>query len=156
LEGVRAPLYGVPGNHDHWSGADFGQIGRSFAKTGGAWLVDASARLLNGAVNLIGIDRVPDTFALPAGTRNILLMHYPAWVERLGAHRFDLILAGHSHGGQVRLPFFGPLIVPFNVGRYDLGLYQTPAGPLYVGAGIGWFHLPVRFNCRPEITVIEM
>ena len=42
------------------------------------------------------------------------------------------------------------------VGRYDLGLFQTPSGPLYVGAGVGCFYLNLRFNCRPEITVIEM
>jgi len=47
-------------------------------------------------------------------------------------------------------------VVPFGVGRYDLGLFRTAAGPLYVGAGLGWFYLNLRFNCRPEITVIEI
>jgi predicted MPP superfamily phosphohydrolase len=42
------------------------------------------------------------------------------------------------------------------VGRYDLGLFQTPAGLLYVGSGIGWFFANVRFNCRPEIAVFEI
>jgi len=68
----------------------------------------------------------------------------------------SLVLAGHSHGGQVRLPFYGPLIVPFGVGRYDLGWFQTAASPLYDNAGIGYFHLNVRFNCRPEITGFDM
>ncbi len=45
---------------------------------------------------------------------------------------------------------------PFGVGRYDLGLFRTAAGPLYGGAGLGWFYLNVRFNCRPEITVVEL
>jgi uncharacterized protein len=66
------------------------------------------------------------------------------------------MLAGHSHGGQVRLPGIGPLIVPFQVGRYDLGLFQTKAGPLYVSSGIGWFMWKLRFNCRPEIAVFEV
>lgn len=44
----------------------------------------------------------------------------------------------------------------WSVGPYDLGLFQTKAGPLYVNPGIGWFYLPVRFNCRPEITVFEI
>jgi len=61
-----------------------------------------------------------------------------------------------SHGGQVRIPFYGPLMLPFGVNQYDLGLFQTPSGPLYVNAGIGYFHLNVRFNCRPEITVFEI
>jgi uncharacterized protein len=67
-----------------------------------------------------------------------------------------LILAGHSHGGQVRLPFWGALIVPRGVGRYDLGYYKTAGGPLYVNAGIGTYRLPFRFNCRPEITLITI
>jgi predicted MPP superfamily phosphohydrolase len=86
----------------------------------------------------------------------VVLFHYPEWVEKLGQYRFDIALAGHSHGGQVRIPFFGPVITPSDIGRYDLGLFQTASGPLYVGAGLGWFHLKVRFNCRPEITVIEI
>ena len=89
-------------------------------------------------------------------TRNIFLMHYPAWIEKLNGASFDLVLAGHSHGGQVRLPFYGPLFIPFGVGRYDLGLFRTPAGPLYVNPGLGWFPVPIRLNCRPEITVFEI
>ena len=76
--------------------------------------------------------------------------------EKLAGKAYDLVLPGHSHGGQVRLPFYGPVIVPFGVGRYDLGLYRTDSGPLYVNSGIGWYPIPVRFNCRPEITVIEI
>jgi predicted MPP superfamily phosphohydrolase len=66
------------------------------------------------------------------------------------------MLAGHSHGGQVRLPFYGALVIPFGVDDYELGRFDTPAGPLYVGAGIGTFYLDVRFNCRPELTLIEI
>jgi hypothetical protein len=83
-------------------------------------------------------------------------MHYPAWAKKLGGQKFDLMLAGHSHGGQVRIPFYGALITPFGVDGYDLGFYQTPAGPLYVNPGIGWYYVNARFNCRPEITVIEI
>jgi predicted MPP superfamily phosphohydrolase len=51
---------------------------------------------------------------------------------------------------------YGALIVPFGVGEYQLGMYQTHAGPLYVNAGIGYFYMNVRFCCRPEITVVEI
>jgi hypothetical protein len=88
-------------------------------------------------------------------TKNILLLHYPAWVKKLGGQRFDLLLAGHSHGGQVRLPFFGALMLAYGVDEYDRGLFQTPNGPLYVNPGLGWFVTRARFGCRPEITVIE-
>jgi uncharacterized protein len=57
----------------------------------------------------------------------------------------------------VRIPFYGPVVVPFNVGEYDLGLFETKAGPLYVNPGIGYLRdFDFRFNCRPEITVIEV
>lgn len=157
LQGIRAPLYGVPGNHDYWANVDFDVVARSFAATGGQWLMDKEVLLRDGRINLIGATctRAPDVRPRP-GVKNLLLIHYPFWVERLSAVKFDLILAGHSHGGQVRLPFFGAVLVPGGVGRYDLGWFETPAGPLYVGSGIGWFYLNVRFNCRPEITVFEI
>jgi len=157
LREIKAPLYGIPGNHDYWSHADFDVIARTFAATGGKWLMDESVLAAGGKVNIFGAKciRIPQPVLNPA-TKNIMLIHYPEWIEKLADYKFDLVLAGHSHGGQVRLPFYGPPVLGFGVGRYDLGLFQTPSGPLYVGAGIGWFHLPVRFNCRPEITVIEI
>ena len=119
--------------------------------------MDESALACDGQVNIIGVtcNNAPTVQGL-AGVKNILLFHYPAWVEKLSGVKFDAMLAGHSHGGQVRLPFYGPLIVQFGVGQFDMGLYQTPAGPLYVNPGIGCFYLNVRFCCRPEITLIEI
>ena len=159
LSGIKSPLYGVPGNHDYWSRAPFGDIIQCFAATGGAWLLDEQRIIADGKINLSGMARLGPVHPLPAtlpGMKNILLVHYPAWVKRLAGRKFDLVLAGHSHGGQVRIPFYGPVIVPYAVDEYDLGLYQTEAGPLYVTSGIGWFPVPVRFNCRPEITVMEI
>ena len=72
--------------------------------------------------------------------KNILLIHYPVWAKKLGGGQFDLMLAGHSHGGQVRIPFYGAIFLPFGVDEYDLGLFQTNAGPLYVNAGIGYIY----------------
>jgi len=160
LSGLRSPMFGVPGNHDFWSGAAFGPIQQCFAGTGGAWLMDQNRELAGGKINLIGIPCLGQNQPLPPSrpeAKNILLMHYPGWVKNLGDRKFDLMLAGHSHGGQVRLPFYGSVVVPFNVGEYDLGLFQTPAGPLYVNPGIGYLSgFEFRFNCRPEITVIEI
>jgi predicted MPP superfamily phosphohydrolase len=158
LSGIKSPLYGVPGNHDYWSRAPFDVIRKSFSATGGAWLTDEQ-QIIGGKINLIGTTcRGPRQAAMPSGsdTKNILLMHYPAWARKLGDQKYDLILAGHSHGGQVRIPFYGPIIVPYGVDEFDLGLFQTANGPLYVNPGIGWYPVPIRFNCRPEITVIEL
>jgi len=157
MEQIKAPMFGIPGNHDYWSKIDFGAVAKSFASTDGKWLLDESVLVSEGRVQLIGATctKAPNFQPRP-GVKNILLIHYPYWVEQLAGMKFDLILAGHSHGGQVRLPFIGAIMVPGGVGQYDLGMFETPSGPLYVNAGIGYFHLNVRFNCRPEITVFEV
>ena len=61
------------------------------------------------------------------GAKRILLTHYPAVVDSIRGEAYDLILSGHAHGGQVRLPFFGALLVPYGVDGYQLGTYMTPA-----------------------------
>ena len=157
LSGIKSPIYGVPGNHDYWSHADFNEIAKAFRKTGGAWLVDRQITTHDGKVTLHGAGKYPPKNLLPnPNTKNVMLIHYPEWVERLTPNKFDAILAGHSHGGQVRIPFYGPIIVPSCTGKYDLGLFQTESGPFYVSSGIGWFVFDIRFRCRPEIVVFEI
>lgn len=160
LSHIKSPMYGVPGNHDFWSGASFAPIRKCFAATGGAWLMDESREIADGRIHLTGITCLLANEFLPASkphARKIMLMHYPARAKQFGGRRFDLMLAGHSHGGQVRIPFYGSIIVPPGVDEYDLGLFQTRAGPLYVNPGIGYIsNYDFRFNCRPEITVIEI
>ena len=157
IQQIQAPVYGSPGNHDYWSHVSFPEFARVFAATGGAWLVDRSVVLPKHDLELVGM-AVQGIHALapPQANRQVLLMHYPQMASQLQGRRFDLILAGHSHGGQVRLPFLGALIVPHGVGPYDLGYYDTPGGPLYVNAGIGTYRIPLRFNCRPEVTVVTI
>lgn len=160
LSQIKAPLFGVPGNHDFWAGVSFAPIEKCFSGTGGGWLLDQHREIAGGTINLIGLScnrvRQPPLPLNPL-LKNVVLMHYPAWVKNLFSQRFDLVLAGHSHGGQVRIPFFGPLVLPYAVDGYDWGLFQTDAGPLYVNAGIGYIgNYDIRFNCRPEITVIEI
>lgn len=160
LSGIKAPMFGVPGNHDYWSKVSFEPIHRCFNASGGAWLLDDKRQIAAGGINLIGITCSHANQAklpLDSSRKNILLMHYPAWVKKLDGQKFDLMLAGHSHGGQVRIPFYGALVLPFGVDEYDFGLFQTPSGPLYVNSGIGYIsRYNFRFNCRPEITVIEI
>jgi predicted MPP superfamily phosphohydrolase len=159
LRTIKAPMYGVPGNHDFWSKAPFGEIAQCFSASGGAWLMDQPWVTPDGKFTILGaawLSPKRPPLKPHSSTKNIFLMHYPAWVDKLGADKFDLILAGHSHGGQVRVPFYGPVYIPFGVGRYDMGMFKTPSGPLYVNPGLGWFPVPIRFNCRPEITVFEV
>lgn len=159
LAGIKSPLYGVPGNHEYWSQAPFEPIADCFASTGGAWLPDQQRVTADGKLSVIGatcLSAKQPPVRPNATTRNIFLMHYPAWAKRLGPERFDLLLAGHSHGGQVWIPLYGAIHVAYGVDEYVRGLYQTNVGPLYVNPGIGWFWVPIRFNCRPEITVFEL
>jgi predicted MPP superfamily phosphohydrolase len=158
LSGIKSPMYGVPGNHDYSSHVSFDDIGKCFVSTGGRWLVDEQIEIADGKINLIGVARFGPKHPLPipkAEMKNLLMFHYPAWAKRFGDEKFDLMLAGHSHGCQVRIPFYGPIMTPYAVDEYDLGLFQTKSGPLYVTSGIGWYPIPVRFNCRPEIVSIE-
>ena len=154
---IKAPVYGAPGNHDYWCGASFSDYEQAFAATGGAWLVDRNLVLPDYELEIVGSGVKGVRVLKPAqARRRLLLLHYPEMADHLDGARFDLILAGHSHGGQVRLPFLGALFLPLGVGAYDLGLFETKAGPLYVNAGIGTYHVPLRFNCRPEITIVTM
>jgi uncharacterized protein len=158
LQKIKSPLYGVPGNHDYWSHASFGEIEKAFAATGGAWLMDAQATIPDGKVHITGVTCLqgkPAALPPKADGKNIMLLHYPLMAEKV-TQPFDLLLAGHSHGGQVRIPFYGAMIVPYWVGKYQMGMFRVPAGPLYVNPGIGWLVTPIRFNCRPEITVFEI
>jgi uncharacterized protein len=159
MRNIKSPIYGVPGNHDYWSKCDFEPIRKCFAESGGAWLMDQQVRSHDHKLAFTGatcLNWAKKVHSPHRGAKNIMLMHYPLFVEKLPPHKFDLILAGHSHGGQVRIPFVGPLMVPYWVGRYDMGMYQTDAGPLYVNPGIGYIGTSIRFNCRPEITVFEV
>ncbi len=154
---IKAPVYGSPGNHDYRSQSPFPAYREAFAATGGAWLVDRSIVLAPHDLEIVGMGLIGiHALQQPRAARRLLLLHYPLMADTLGGPRFDLILAGHSHGGQVRIPFYGPPFLPWGVGHYDLGLFETPGGPLYVNAGIGTYYIPWRFNCRPEITLVTM
>jgi predicted MPP superfamily phosphohydrolase len=116
---------------------------------------------------LSGVDNItwgtPDLFAaVPPhpGAPVVLLAHEPDYADKVRRHPraplVDLILSGHSHGGQVRLPLIGPLILPPLGKRYVSGHYQLSNIQLYVNRGIGTVSLPFRFDCPPEITELTL
>lgn len=153
---IKRPVYGCPGNWDYVSGANFLDYEKAFRTTGGEWLEDKGVVLAQHELQLIGLGMHGEhVLPPPQPMRRILLVHYPMRADRLD-NRYDLILAGHSHGGQVRIPFFGAIVLPYGVGRYQLGYYESLGGPLYVNAGLGTYMIPVRFNCRPELTVVRL
>ena len=88
----------------------------------------------------------------------ILLSHRPELFETYTNHNIDLVLSGHAHGGQFRLPFIGGLVAP-NQGlfpKYDAGLYTEENTNMLVSRGIGNSILPFRINNRPEVILIEL
>jgi predicted MPP superfamily phosphohydrolase len=97
---------------------------------------------------------------VPAGKFNILLYHYSDLAESLEGLNVDLYLSGHTHGGQIRLPFYGAVVTLSRFGKkYEAGMYTIGRTKLYVNRGIGLEIKPspqVRFLCRPEITVFDI
>ena len=154
---IKKPVYGCPGNHEYRCRAPFSEYERVFAATGGRWLVGQSIVLPEHDLELTGMSLEGVPMTEPRTTaRHFLLTHYPKSIDHLDGLHFDWIMAGHSHGGQVRIPGYGAIALPYGVGPYDLGFFQTEKGPMYVNAGIGTYRVPWRFNCRPEITVVTI
>ena len=164
LAPLRAPLgvWGVLGNHDHWIDPEFAH--RFIEQnTPIRVLRNESVSLpLNGSrLYLVGVDDAwvgaddpAEAFrGVPEDAVRLVLMHEPDAIEWLPITPRTLQLSGHTHGGQVRLPLIGALLLPYLGRLYDLGLYRVRGGWLYVNRGLGVIAPPLRLNCRPEITL---
>ncbi len=94
---------------------------------------------------------------LPDNSAAILLVHEPDYIKESAAtHKFALQLSGHSHGGQIKIPFLNPLILPYGGKKYFAGLNQVENTLEYTNRGLGMTGLPLRINSRPEITVFTL
>ena len=157
-------MYSVLGNHDHWEGINASRAAQ--AQAGIPELLNSNApitltwprgaRLWLAGVGDLWEDEQNLGQAL-AGVRAreaaILLSHNPDYADQVNDPRVKLILAGHSHGGQVVIPGMGPVITPCRR-KYASGLIKTNTGQMYVSRGLGVIAPPVRFNCRPELALI--
>jgi predicted MPP superfamily phosphohydrolase len=92
---------------------------------------------------------------VPPGVPVIALSHNPDTAYMLADNHPDLILSGHTHGGQIRLPFYGPPRMNVNHTELDMGHFQLPHSQLYVAAGLGYIQR-IRFNCRPEVPTFVL
>ena len=155
----------VLGNHDHWTDpAGVRQILRESAirdvSNGVFTLVRDDARLHVAGVDdhWEALDRLDEVLAqVPDDGAAILLAHEPDFADiSAPTGRFDLQISGHSHGGQIILPFLGPPRIPRLARKYPLGQYQVGTMIQYTNRGVGTILPSIRFNCRPEITVFTL
>ena len=165
LSELRAPygVYSVLGNHDHWGDFDrsmywMEQTGQDLRHKSVPINKDNQRLWLGGAGDLyedeIGIDKA---FAgVPPQECKVALAHNPDSADTEFSTRVDLMISGHTHGGQVKLPFIGTPILPVNNPLYASGLIKTPKTSLYISRGIGCAILPIRFNCPPEISILQL
>ena len=173
---LSAPLgvFAVLGNHDcgaHHGDARLASLGlaqqmqNALSRCAITVLRNAAHTLTVGAaqLQLVGIDDLWSGFSdadrafadVDPDVPCIALAHNPDAIDNLKDKPCDWILCGHTHGGQVRLPFIGAPFLPVRHREYDAGLFHVGEKRLYVNRGLG--HLqPIRFNCRPEITLFTL
>jgi predicted MPP superfamily phosphohydrolase len=179
----RTPKYAILGNWEHWSGVDLDGLASVYRAANCRLLVNESAehRAEGRTVLLTGLDDLvggrPDPAAAMAGApradAHLLLAHCPEHRDRLGdvppptpfqptaaavtdLSRITLMLSGHTHGGQVNLFGWTP-VLPRGSGRYVRGWFRGDGGvPLYVSRGIGTSVAPVRIGSPPDVAVFTM
>jgi len=120
--------------------------------------------LPNGAFFLAGIDDAyhgsPNAVKAFKGRKrelsSIVLSHSPLGINYVSPLKPDLILSGHTHGGQIQVPFWGAIHTPPGSGKFVQGLYEINQIKMYVNRGIGTSIIPIRFMCSPEVTFLQV
>jgi predicted MPP superfamily phosphohydrolase len=168
---LRAPygVYGVLGNHDFYAGVD--PVARNVDDCGIKLLRDDKVVVEKngGKLYLMGVDdvgfenRAPikmDTAIgyAPLPIPRILLCHRPYYLKQASEKKIDLVLSGHTHGGQVVFGRFGNIVLAPSrlASKYVWGKYREGDTHMYVTRGVGTVGLPVRLNCPPEVTLITL
>ena len=168
LEEILRPLTAVPcfavlGNHDYWYGAHnlrkmFKRLNIPLMEGKKQELVVGKATITIAGMRCAFTYRYPGAVSQPeTGKPFILMTHSPAGVK-FAPPGTTITLAGHTHGGQIRLPFYGALVMPDrDVSRKkSAGYHEEKEKAFYVSRGIGTSQLPLRFCCRPEILILEL
>jgi predicted MPP superfamily phosphohydrolase len=159
------PSFAVLGNHDYWTSP--AAVREMFRQCKVTDLTNAVSTLTrNGEkLHLCGVDDIrwgdvhlDDVVAqLAENSSAILLVHEPDFADTSAATgKFDLQVSGHSHGGQIVIPFFGPPVLPLTGRKYHSGLYKVGNMYQYTTRGVGVDRFAIRFNCPAEITLLEL
>lgn len=168
-----APCYYVTGNHEAWINDKYYELEKYLIECGIKVLHDEYVIIEKGnsKIKIAGIDDVAffqDIYSLTEKiqdfgidkdkTYTILLSHRPEYFENYVESNVDLVLTGHAHGGQFRLPFVGGIVAP-NQGlfpEYDAGVFEKNNTKMIVSRGIGNSIIPVRINNRPEVVIVKL
>lgn len=161
LSKFQAPIgvYFIQGNWDYWE--PIKELRDILKKTNIVDLTNKNIHIKDD-LWLVGLDDElagsPDIEVyekIPKKRKILSIFHSPVLFESINT-KTDLAFAGHSHGGQVRLPVIGSLWTPEGTGKYDSGWYKQGQAKMYVSRGIGNSILPIRFNCRPEVAYVKV
>lgn len=158
-------VFAATGNHDYWT--DINLISTAMKEAGLPLFVNKGIPISAGDSELFmailddGWSGEPDLQAtmqdMTPGATAVLISHEPDLADKYSLDkRIALQLSGHSHGGQVRFPGVGAIILPYLAWKYDMGLYRVNNMWLYTNRGLGVTNEPVRFNCPPEISEITL
>ncbi|QGY39155.1 metallophosphoesterase [Pseudodesulfovibrio cashew] len=162
-----APAKFVTGNHEMTNfhqmiqhrlrdtGVDFLDNRNTILQRGGDKVYLAGA----GEYNYYGKQSIKFSMnGIPEDACSIVLSHHPEIMEEFSNRKANLILSGHTHGGQIRLPFAGAVIAPdqWVFPRYTDGLYRKGGTAMYVSRGLGNSIIPLRLNCPPEIAFLTL
>ena len=162
---ARDGVVAVLGNHDHWSNTDL--IRDMLNKANIKELPNEHITIERDSAKLIiaGLDDVWEekddldklVANLPSDLPAVLLAHEPDIADKTSqTGLFGLQLSGHSHGGQIRFPIIDAPILPRLGQKYPMGRYQVGDMVQYTNRGIGMTDLPIRINCRPEISIFRL
>lgn len=158
---IKAPLgvWSVKGNWEHWRPSENEE--ETYNAAGIKILNNESVQLTQN-IWIVGVDDesgVPNLEraleSVPENAFKIGLFHSPHFFDS-SKNRFNLVLSGHTHGGQVRIPFFPPFWLPPGSGRFVAGWYQNEDSRMYVSRGLGNSILDIRFACRPELPILDL
>ena len=163
-----AATFATLGNWEHDAGVDRATGERVYGQAGVELLYNSAGRVsVRGAtLSVVGLDDpvrgTPDLPAalshLPHGDPAVWVLHAPGYVDDIARARYPApaaMFAGHTHGGQIRLPFWTPY-TPTGSGRFVAGWYRDTLAPLYVSRGIGTITLRARFCCPPELPLFTL
>lgn len=155
----RHPVYSVPGNHDEeHPGPPLRAALKAALHRNGVRTVEYE-HVDMGGYYLVGIgdhlarrDGIGALMATPTDKPRVLLFHNPMTIWHVPKRSAALALAGHTHGGQIRLPY----ITPRMLGWLEKGFYPRTPVPLFITSGLGESHLPLRWNVPPVIDVLDL